>query len=144
MAKDTLRHVETMIGEDAVVRGDIILKGGAIISGKVYGNVRTNGSVRTTKTGYIKGDVTASDAFVGGVVEGNLTTSGKVVLGSRSDVKGDIVYRQLVIEEGAHFEGRCDIAPAGGETGVSRPSGEESDDPSSVRSGPSSPSGGPL
>ncbi len=99
-----------MIGEDAVIRGDVVLNGGAIISGKVYGNVTATGPVRATKTAYIKGDITAQDAYIGGVVEGNLNTSGKVILRSQSSVRGDIVYRELVIEEGAHFEGRCDIA----------------------------------
>lgn len=110
MAKDSLKHVETMIGEDAVISGHVVLKGGAIIAGKVYGNVTTEGSVRVTRSGRVEGDVESSDAFVGGVVEGNVTTGGKVVLRSHSEVKGDIIYRQLVIEEGASFQGRCDIA----------------------------------
>lgn len=101
--------METMIGEEAVVRGDVVLKGGAIVAGKIYGNLRTDGPVRLTKGAHIRGDVRASHAYVGGTVEGNVTTTGRVVLGSGSIVKGDIVYRQLVIEEGAQFEGRCDI-----------------------------------
>jgi len=116
MVKDSLKHVETMIGEDVVIEGNIILEGGAIISGKIFGNIRTNGPLRATQTAYIKGDITASDAYIGGVVEGNLIASGKVILKSQSVVKGDIVYRQLVIEEGAQFKGRCDIAHALGET----------------------------
>jgi len=36
MAKESLKHVETMIGEDVVIRGDLALEGGAIISGKIY------------------------------------------------------------------------------------------------------------
>lgn len=115
MAKDTLKHVETIIGEDAVVHGDVVLEGGAIISGKVFGNVMSNGPVRATRTAYVKGDIVATDAYIGGVVEGSLKTSGKVVLTSQSIVKGDIVYRQLVIEEGAHFEGRCDLVPVEGQ-----------------------------
>lgn len=110
MVKDSLKHVETMIGEDAVISGHVLLKGGAIIAGQVNGNVTTEGSVRVTRSGRVEGNVESSDAFVGGVIEGNVTTSGKVVLRSHSVVKGDIVYRQLVIEEGASFVGRCDIA----------------------------------
>jgi cytoskeletal protein CcmA (bactofilin family) len=45
---------------------------------------------------------------VGGTVHGNVH-AGKVVLRGDSKVPGDIVYKQLVIEEGASFEGRCDI-----------------------------------
>lgn len=119
MTKDSLKHVTTMIGEDAVVRGDVVLEGGVIISGKILGNVTTDGPVRATRSAYVKGDITAQDAYIGGVVDGNLKTSGKVILRSQSAVRGDIVYRQLMIEEGAHFEGRCDIVPleAGGGDG---------------------------
>lgn len=115
MTKDSLRHVETMIGEEAVVHGDVVLKGGAIVAGKVYGNLRTDGPVRVTRSATIRGDVTASEAFVGGTVEGNVSATGRVVLRSGSSVKGDVVYRQLVIEEGAQFEGRCEILPSGTE-----------------------------
>jgi cytoskeletal protein CcmA (bactofilin family) len=111
MAKDSLKHVGTMVGVDAVIRGDLVLKGGAIICGQVHGNVYTEGPIRVARDAYIKGDVMASDAFIGGVVEGKLSTFGKVVLRGHSVVKGDIIYRKLVIEEGAQFEGRCDIAP---------------------------------
>lgn len=107
--KNPQKHVETMIGEDAVINGEIILKGGAIISGKVVGNVETVGTVRVTRTGVVKGDMEAGEATVGGTVHGNLKAH-KVILRSDSKVHGDIVYKQLMIEEGASFEGRCDLA----------------------------------
>ena len=108
MKRNNQKHVETMIGEDAVITGEISLKGGAIISGKVMGNVKASGTVRVTRTGTIEGDIEAGEATVGGTVHGNVQ-AGKVVLRGDSKVHGDIVYKQLVIEEGASFEGRCDI-----------------------------------
>ncbi|MFQ5788296.1 MAG: polymer-forming cytoskeletal protein [Thermodesulfobacteriota bacterium] len=110
--RDRMKHVDTMIGEDAVIQGDILLNGGAIIGGKVFGNIMTKGTVRVTKTGYIKGDIKASDAFVGGVVQGNVSTTGKVVLQNNSKVAGDLIYRRLVIEDGAQFAGKCDLIVA--------------------------------
>jgi cytoskeletal protein CcmA (bactofilin family) len=32
------------------------------------------------------------------------------VLGSESNLKGDLIYRTLVIEEGAQFQGHCVLA----------------------------------
>ena len=110
MANNNYKHVETMIGPEAVVNGDLTMKGGAIISGTVYGNVTTNGSLRVTKSAQIFGNVTSSDAYVSGRIEGNLTTSGKIELRSTAELKGDLVYQQIVIEEGAKFEGKCDLA----------------------------------
>ena len=51
----------------------------------------------------------AVEATVGGTVHGNVQAD-KVVLRSASKVHGDIIYKQLMIEEGANFEGRCDLA----------------------------------
>ncbi|MCH8068962.1 MAG: polymer-forming cytoskeletal protein [Candidatus Marinimicrobia bacterium] len=108
-AKDRIKHVDTMIGESAVIQGDILLNGDGIIGGKVFGNVVTRSVIRITKTGYIKGDIKASDAFIGGMVQGNVTTTGKIVLQSQSKVEGDLVYHRLVIEDGAQFSGKCDL-----------------------------------
>ncbi len=108
MKKNSQKHVETMIGEDAVINGEIILQGGAIISGKVVGNVHTEGTVRVTSKGTIEGDMKALEATIGGAVHGNVEAD-KVVLRSACKVHGDIIYKQLMIEEGASFEGRCDL-----------------------------------
>ena len=121
--KDSFKHVDTMIGADAVIQGDVLLKGGAIISGKVFGNVVTKGPVRITRTGYVKGDIKAADAYLGGVVQGNVRTTGKVVLQSHSKVAGDLVYHRLVIEDGAQFAGKCDIIFTN-DTGKTSPSSD--------------------
>ena len=40
---------------------------------------------------------------------GNIQSNGQVVLGKKCKLKGDIVYRKLLIEDGAKFEGKCDL-----------------------------------
>jgi Integral membrane protein CcmA involved in cell shape determination len=42
-------------------------------------------------------------------VKGNVHSNGQVVLGKESKLQGDIVYRKLLIEDGAKFEGKCDL-----------------------------------
>jgi len=108
-ARNKIKHVDTLIGESAVIQGDILLNGDGIIGGKVFGNVVTKSVVRITKSGYVKGDIKASDAFIGGMVQGNVSTTGKIVLQSQSKVEGDLVYHRLVIEDGAQFSGKCDL-----------------------------------
>ncbi|MBF89846.1 MAG: cell division protein [Candidatus Marinimicrobia bacterium] len=109
MKKNNQKHVETIIGEDAVISGEIALKGGAIISGKIEANIKTEGTIRITRTGTIDGDIIADEATIGGALNGNLKAN-KITLRSGSKVNGDILYKQLIIEEGANFEGRCDLA----------------------------------
>ena len=109
MAKIDFKNVQTMIGAEAVVNGPIKLRGGIIVYGKVYGDIHTDGPVRITISGQVIGDVQSSDAHIGGTIQGNVTVSNRIVLGRKSDLKGDLIYRSLVIEDGAQFEGSCSV-----------------------------------
>ena len=109
MAKIDFKNVQTMIGAEAIVNGPIKLRGGIIVYGKVYGDIHTDGPVRITFSGEIIGDVQASDAHIGGRIHGNVTVSNRIVLGRKSELKGDLIYRSLVIEDGAQFEGSCSV-----------------------------------
>mgnify|MGYP001311825453 CR=1 FL=1 len=109
MTKINFQNVHTMVGADAVVDGPIILKQGIIVYGTAKGTVRTNGPVRIAENGTVKGDIYGSDIKVGGTVSGNLVADGQVILGQNSILNGDIVYRKLLIEDGAKFSGKCDL-----------------------------------
>ena len=109
MAKIDFKNVQTMIGAEAVVNGPIKLRGGIIVYGKVYGDIYTDGPVRITISGEVIGDVQASDAHIGGSIKGNVTVSNRIVLGRKSELKGDLIYRNLIIEDGAQFEGSCSV-----------------------------------
>ncbi|MFQ6612986.1 MAG: polymer-forming cytoskeletal protein [Fidelibacterota bacterium] len=110
MAKDEMKDVHSMIGADAVIQGNISCKGSLAIFGKVYGDVNTEGSVRIAKGGEIHGNIHASDAQIGGLVDGKVVVENRAILGSESNLKGDLVYRSLIIEEGAQFQGHCVLA----------------------------------
>jgi len=55
----------------------------------------------------VKGNITAQSVIVGGQVTGNITTSHSIELLSNGRIYGDIKTSQLVISEGAIFEGNC-------------------------------------
>ena len=58
----------------------------------------------------IDGDVSVTGSLlIYGTVNGNIHSDGEVVLGKKSILKGDIIYRKLLIEDGAQFEGKFDI-----------------------------------
>ena len=109
MAKIDFKNVQTMIGAEAVVNGPIKLLGGIIVYGKVYVHIHTDGPVRITISGEVIGDVQASDAHIGGSIKGNVTVSNRIVLGRKSELKGDLIYHNLIIEDGAQFEGSCSV-----------------------------------
>ena len=109
MTKINFQNVHTMVGPDAIVQGPIRLKEGIIIYGKVYGDVSTSGPIRIIQNGLVQGGVQGSDIRVGGTVIGDVIADGQVILGRNCVLKGDISYRKLLIEDGAQFEGKCDL-----------------------------------
>tara|TARA_B100001564_G_C20642189_1_gene672677 strand:- start:1043 stop:1405 length:363 start_codon:yes stop_codon:yes gene_type:complete len=109
MSKSKFKNVHTMIGPDARVRGPIKLEQGIIIYGQVNGDISTRGSIRIAKDGIVNGNIKCSNIFLGGKVIGDIQSEGSVTLKKTSQLKGDISYRKLHIEDGAKFEGQCDL-----------------------------------
>ena len=104
MDKSKFNNVHTMIGPDATIHGPIRLKQGLIIYGKVYGDVITNGPVRIAKNGLVQGNIEGLS-----IVIGDIKSKDQVILRKNCVLKGDISYRKLHIEDGAQFEGQCDL-----------------------------------
>ncbi len=109
MSKINFTNVHTMIGSDALIEGPIKLNEGIIIYGKVNGDIDCKGPVRIAMNAVVNGSITGSDIRVGGEVNGNIQASGQVILGSKCILKGDIIYKKILIEDGAQFQGKCDI-----------------------------------
>jgi cytoskeletal protein CcmA (bactofilin family) len=107
MAKNEYKDVHTMIGADAVIQGSVTCEGGIAVYGRVYGDVTSEGPVRVARGGEIHGDIQANESQIGGIVDGNVRVENRAILGAESQLKGDLIYRTLVIEEGAQFQGHC-------------------------------------
>ena len=109
MSISKFKNVHTIIGPDAKVNGPIILEQSIIIYGQVYGDVSTRGSIRIAKDGTVNGNIKCSNIVLGGTIVGDIQSEGSVTLKRTSSLKGDISYRKLHIEDGAKFEGQCDL-----------------------------------
>ena len=109
MSYSKFKNVHTMIGPDANVNGPIKLEQGIIIYGKVYGDISTRGSLRIAKDGVVNGNIKCLNIVLGGTIIGDIQSERSVTLKKTSKLKGDISYRKLHIEDGAKFEGQCDL-----------------------------------
>ena len=98
-----------MIGLDMIIDGSVRLKSGIIVYGQIEGSVHTKGPVRLAKSAIVKGNIVGSDIRVAGIVEGDISSTGQVTLIKTCKVNGDIAYKKLVVEDGAKFEGKCEI-----------------------------------
>jgi cytoskeletal protein CcmA (bactofilin family) len=102
-------QLETMVGAESFFQGTLRSKGAIRVDGKIEGGVSADGVI-VGEQGEIQGDVSARTVVVGGKVTGNIHATESLELLTKSQVFGDLHAPQLVIAEGAVFEGSCLMA----------------------------------
>ncbi len=98
-----------LIAENSHLTGTINLDQISHIYGKVAGTIKAAaGSLIVIKpSGQIEGKIEADSIIVDGFFEGELIATGKVTLSRTARVLGKIITNNLVIENGAFFEGEA-------------------------------------
>ena len=95
----------SILGADLTVIGDIKTKGDVHIDGRVDGNITANGVIVGEK-GTVVGKIIARSARIRGNVTGKVDAV-KIELTETSSVKADLTQDQLIIANGAFFDGKC-------------------------------------
>tara|TARA_B100001013_G_scaffold330947_1_gene246221 strand:- start:130 stop:531 length:402 start_codon:yes stop_codon:yes gene_type:complete len=101
--------MSSIIGPDLEIKGDINIQGDLLIYGIVDGNINCEGIVTTAKGSKIRGYIKTIQADISGIVDGNLEAKEKISLSSTAQLNGDLFATILVIEEGASFNGLCQM-----------------------------------
>jgi cytoskeletal protein CcmA (bactofilin family) len=102
-------HLETIIGAESSFQGNLRSKGSVRIDGKIDGGVAAEGVI-IGERGEVQGDISARSVVVGGKITGNIHATESLELLTKSQVFGDLHAPQLLIAEGAIFEGSCLMA----------------------------------
>lgn len=102
--------VRNLIGKDTVIKGDVESSGDIRVDGKLIGSLKSNGKIVVGQTGIIEGDLSCKQADISGVVKGILRCEELTTLKATSKVELDMVTKQLCIEVGAVFTGKCQMS----------------------------------
>ena len=102
----------TQIGRNVLIDGDITGKTDLRIAGKVHGSVIIDGELILEKLGIIEGDVKCGAASLAGSIKGDVDCKTKLILQDNSKIVGNVKAEQLIINEGAIFQGNCDMNEA--------------------------------
>ena len=102
-------NMSSILGPEIEVNGDLKIKGDILIYGTVLGNVECKGKVHTSKGSLVNGNVNSNSAYINGKIKGDLVVEEKVVLAKFSQLKGNLISSTLTIEEGAQFDGLCNM-----------------------------------
>lgn len=106
--------VDTIIGKGTEIKGNVHASGVLRVDGKVEGEVQTAGDVVVGETGVVMAGICARHIMVAGEIRGNITAQGKLEITPTGKVFGDIKVSNLNINEGAVFEGKCEMTREAG------------------------------
>ncbi len=98
-----------IIGAGSTVEGTLRGGGNVHIAGTIKGNVEVDGRTVVMPGGVVDGELLSTSAEVGGHIKGQVTCRERLVLKPTAVVDGDIRTAKLVIEDGATFNGRCEM-----------------------------------
>ena len=95
------------------IKGDISGNSDVRVAGNVIGGISIEGELIVERQGVVEADIKTTTAVVAGSVKGNIDCSDKLILESTSQFEGNIKTKRLIIQEGAIFQGNCQMgAPA--------------------------------
>jgi cytoskeletal protein CcmA (bactofilin family) len=98
-----------IIGNGTIIKGEIESNGDIRIDGKVIGTLKSNGKIVLGQNGNIEGDIYCKQADLSGRVTGKIFVDELTSLKSTSRVEGELSTKQLYIEIGAIFTGKCEM-----------------------------------
>ncbi len=97
----------TIISRGVKIEGKITSSGNIRIDGEIQGDIFSESNITIGEVAKVKGQINANVITIGGKVSGIVRAKDKLILDSKSNLKGDIFTKNLVIEEGAKFDGKC-------------------------------------
>ncbi len=102
-------RVDTVIGQEASLRGSYNSKHSIRVDGEIYGNVTSEDGVIVGDKGMVRGNLMGKSILISGKVKGNIRASQRLEIQSSAEVEGDISAPVIVIEDGATFDGNCQM-----------------------------------
>lgn len=98
-----------IIGNGTVIKGEIESNGDIRIDGKLIGTLKSNGKIVLGQNGAIEGEIHCKQADLSGFVNGKIFVEELATLKSTSKILGELTTKQLYIEIGATFTGKCEM-----------------------------------
>jgi cytoskeletal protein CcmA (bactofilin family) len=102
--------IDTIIGPLTSIQGTLNATGTIRIDGKYNGDVNTETDVIIGETGVITGNITALNITISGMVIGNMKCGNLLELLPTGQLVGDIDAKNISINTGAIFKGKCLMA----------------------------------
>jgi len=100
----------TIIGQTLRIQGTMTGREEVHLNGDWEGQMEVDGRLIIDAGGKANANIKAREVTVVGSAKGNIETIERLVLRAGANVEGDVKTAGIVIEDGAHFKGRVDLA----------------------------------
>ena len=104
-----LGNLVGFVGQHCTIHGTLNFTGTMRIDGRIEGQIVTNGTLIVGEGGQVHADIQANAVVCGGTIEGNIVAKERVQLLAPSVLTGTVRTPLLLIEEGAQFNGTCEM-----------------------------------
>ncbi len=108
VSKSDANQITTLIGESCVFEGNVTTTSSTRIDGQLKGKIAGQYSLIVGESGIVQGEIKAAETIVYGRVEG-IIESGKLEIKSSGAVVGDVFIEKFTVDDGASFNGRCEM-----------------------------------
>ncbi len=106
---EIIGKVNGFIDRDTEMTGDIKFSDSFRIDGTFKGKILSGNTLIVGEGGMVEADVDVANISVNGVVKGTLKASERVEIYSLGRVTGEIITPKLIVEDGAFFQGSCQM-----------------------------------
>jgi len=105
----TVTKISGFIDKDTEFTGDIKFKESFRIDGVFKGKVISGGGLIIGETGEVEAEIEVVSIAVNGRVKGSIKAKDKIEIFSKGRVIGSVSAPKLSIEDGAFFQGSCQM-----------------------------------
>jgi cytoskeletal protein CcmA (bactofilin family) len=106
---ENVKDIKAYLGEDTVFSGTLSFNGVVRIDGKMDGEVNTDDTLIVGENGVLEANINAGTVICRGKIKGTIKASKLIEIHNNSEVVGNISAPALLVENGAIFDGTCDM-----------------------------------
>lgn len=106
---EPIARVSGFLDKDTEINGDIRFKENFRIDGNFKGKILSGNGLIIGETGDVEAEIEVNSISVNGRVKGSIKAKDRIEIFSRGRVSGTIIAPKLIIEEGAFFQGSCQM-----------------------------------
>lgn len=106
---ETGMKISGFIDKETEIIGDIKFKENFRIDGIFKGKILSGGGLIVGETGEVEAEIEVISIAINGRVKGSIKAKEKIEIFSKGRVIGSVVAPKLIIEDGAFFQGSCQM-----------------------------------